>query len=282
MGDNGINVIEQRRNSEIVAIKARRALSVLPATAVGVMLMASAVLAQAPPAWTGAGEHPLAPVLHWAQQGLPAIESLKDYSAELVRRERVRGVLGGYEYMFVKIRHAPFSVYCRFQSPASVKGQEVIYVAGQHQGNMLAHAARMSATLSLHPDGLIAMNNRHYPLTEIGLVNLVRRLVEVGRQDLKYGECEVQYFTRAKVDNRPCTVIQVEHPVERDAFRFHLARIFVDDELKMPIRYESYDWPREPGGQPRLIEEYTYLDLKLNNGFTDEDFSTGNPEYHFR
>jgi hypothetical protein len=136
--------------------------------------------------------------------------------------------------------------------------------------------------LSIHPHGLIATSNRHYPLTEIGLVNLVRRLVEVGRRDVNYGECEVKYFPRAKVDNRPCTVIQVVHPVPRDVFRFHMARIFVDDELKMPTRYESYDWPREVGGQPRLIEEYTYLDLKLNNGFTDEDFSTANPEYHFR
>jgi hypothetical protein len=140
----------------------------------------------------------------------------------------------------------------------------------------------LSATLSLHPDGLIAMNNRHYPLTEIGLVNLVRRLVEVGRHDLSYGECEVKYFAHATVDKRPCTVIQVVHPVPRDIFSFHMARIFVDDELKMPIRYESYDWPREPGGPPRLIEEYTYLNLKLNNGFTDEDFRTSNPDYHFR
>jgi len=97
----------------------------------GTLLMATAVLAQAPPTWNGTGEHPLTPVLRWAQQGLPAIESLKDYSAVLVRRERVRGQLSGYEYMFVKIRHAPFSVYGRFQSPASVKGQEVIYIAAR-------------------------------------------------------------------------------------------------------------------------------------------------------
>ena len=43
-----------------------------------------------------------------------------------------------------------------------------------------------------------------------------------------------------------------------------------------------YDWPREAGGQPELIEEYTYRDLKLNIGLTDEDFSTQNPDYHFR
>ena len=227
-------------------------------------------------------EHPLTPVLRWAKQGLPAIENLKDYSAILAKRERVRGRLGGYEYLFIKVRHSPLSVYVRFQAPTKVKGQEVVYVAGRNQGNLLAHKPHMAVTVSLRPEGMIAMNCRRYPLTEIGLVNLVRRLVEVGEQDVHYGECEVTYFTTVKVNNRPCTVIQVVHPIPRDVFRFHLARVFVDDELKVPIRYESYDWPREPGGSPRLIEEYTYLDLKLNNGFTDEDFSTENPEYQFQ
>lgn len=230
---------------------------------------------------TPSSEHPLAPVLRWAKEGLPAIEALADYSATLVRRERVRGKLSGYEYMAIKIRHHPFSVYACFQSPAAIKGQEVIYIAGQNEGNMWAHKARMAVTMSIHPEGMVAMSGRNYPLTEIGLVNLVRRLVEVGQQDVNYDGCEVKYFTQAKVSQRPCTVIQVMHPTQRDVFRFHLARVFVDDELKVPIRYEAYDWPREPGGEPELLEEYTYLDLKLNNGFTDEDFSTLNPAYHF-
>jgi hypothetical protein len=254
-----------------------------------VALAASIVLAEtpspgpagAPPPKADAKEHPLQPVLRWADAGLPAIEKLKDYSATLVRRERIRGKLSKYEYLFVKIRHQPFSVYVRFLSPASVKGQEAVYVAGQNQGNLWAHAAHTPMKVSLNPQGMIAMAGRHYPLTEIGLVNLVRRLTEVGRQDLRYGECEVKYFTAAKLNKRTCTVIQVVHPTPRDVFRFHLARIFVDDELKMPIRYESYDWPAEPDGEPRLIEEYSYLDLKLNNGFTDIDFSTQNPDYRF-
>jgi len=227
------------------------------------------------------GEHPLLPILRWAQQDLPAIEKLDDYSATLVRRERVRGKIGGYEYLSIKIRHRPFSVYVRSRPPASVKGQEVIYVAGRIRASA-GHKARMPVTVSLNPDGMIAMTGRHYPLTEIGLVNLVRRLVEVGQEDLRYGECEVKYFTGAKINQRPCTVIQVVHPTPRDVFsvssgpRVRRRRV----ENADPVR--SYDWPSEPGGEPQLIEEYTYLDLKLNNGFTDEDFSTENPEYHFR
>ncbi len=201
----------------------------LLATAAGTVGLAiSVALAERPSAPSlepKPNEHPLAPVLRWAQQGLPAIEKLKDYSAVLVRRERIRDRLTGYEYVFIKVRHQPFSVYALFQAPAAVKGQEVIYVAGRNQGDLLAHKARMPVTVSLRPDGLLAMNGRHYPLTEIGLVNLVQRLVEVGKQDLNHGECEVKYFADAKVDQRRCTVIQVVHPVRRDEFRFHLADI---------------------------------------------------------
>lgn len=225
--------------------------------------------------------HPLTPVLRWAKQGLPAIRSLNDYSAILVKRERIQGRLGGFESMSVKIRHRPFSVYVNFLGPANLRGQEVIYNEGQNNGKLQAHKAHLASTVSLDPEGLMAMSGRHYPLTEIGLLNLVRRLIEVGEEDVKRDECEVKYFREAKVNTHRCTVIQVIHPVSRGIFRFHRARIFVDDELQLPIRYEAYDWPRKAGGPPELIEEYTYLDLKLNNGFTDEDFSTQNPTYHF-
>ena len=67
----------------------------------------------------------------------------------------------------------------------------------------------------------------------------------------------------------------------RRNFIFHLARIFIDDELNIPIRYEAYGWPSRTGDLPVLEEEYTYLDVKLNNGFTDDDFDIRNPNYGF-
>ncbi len=35
----------------------------------------------------------------------------------------------------------------------------------------------------------------------------------------------------AKVNGRVCSCVQVVHPVPRRNFRFHLARVFIDDEL---------------------------------------------------
>jgi len=237
----------------------------------------------------GAGqpnEHPLMPALRWAQEGKREIEKLKDYSAVMVKRERIDGKVGNYEYMFVKIRQKPLSVYMTFLDPPAAKGQEVIYIAGQNDGKMWAHPAglrnKIIGTVSLDPTGPIAMKGNLYPITEIGLLNLVTRLLEVGERDSQYGECEVKFLPGAKINGRSCTCIQVMHPVPRRNFLFHLARIFVDDELSVPIRYEAYSWPREPGGDPELLEEYTYLNLKLNNGFTDADFDIRNPSYAFK
>jgi hypothetical protein len=166
-----------------------------------------------------------------------------------------------------------------------VKGQEVIYVDGKNDGNMLAHAGSgvraMMGTVALKPQSMIAMQGNRYAVTEIGVENLARRLVEVAEHDKQFGECEVNFFPNAKVNGRICTCIQVVHPVPRRNFRFHLARVFIDDEYTIPIRYEAYDWPQETGGQPLLMEEYTYMNVKVNNGFTDADFDTKNTAYKF-
>jgi len=86
-----------------------------------------------------ASEHPLMPVLRWAYEGLPTVESLKDYSAIMVKRERVGRTVEGPQYLLLKLGNKPFSVYARFLSPVALKGQEVIYVEGENHGNMLAH-----------------------------------------------------------------------------------------------------------------------------------------------
>ena len=57
--------------------------------------------------------------------------------------------------------------------------------------------------------------------------------------------------------------------------------MFVDEELNIPVRYEAYDWPAQPGDEMQLLEEYSYLDVKLNVGLTDADFDDKNPAYSF-
>jgi hypothetical protein len=229
------------------------------------------------------GEHPLMPALRWARPVLQQIESIDSYSCKLVKRERMGGQMGDYQYLDLKVRHQPFSVYVGFLSPH--KGQESIYVEGRNDGLLWAHPPeaqqRLVGTVSLDPTGPRAMKGNRYPITEVGILNLVRRLIEVGEHDTQYGECEVQQFAGAKVNGRVCSVLQFTHPTRRKEFSYHRARIFIDDQLTVPIRYEAYDWPQTAGGEPVLKEEYTYLDMRLNAGLGDLDFDIKNPSYRF-
>ena len=58
-------------------------------------------------------------------------------------------------------------------------------------------------------------------------------------------------------------------------------RIFLDNETDFPLRYSAYSWPLEKGGPPRLIEEYTFLNFRMNVGLSDIDFDRENPDYDF-
>jgi len=238
--------------------------------------------------------HPLLPVVSYAKQRLRQIDSqVVDYTCTLVKRERIAGQVASPACASVKVRHqqvrdgevvVPFSVYMRFSAPSREKGREAVYVQGQHQDRVIGHNGLRAAnvTLAVPPRSPLAMRGHHYPITEMGLRNMIQRLLEVAQEDLAYDEAEVEYFSGAKLNDRVCTMIQVTHPVPRDHFRYHRARVFIDDELRLPIRYASYDWPKEVGGKPRLIEEYTFLDLKVNVGLTDRDFDYRNPDYMFR
>ena len=125
------------------------------------------------------------------------------------------------------------------------------------------------------------MKGQRYPLTEVGLENLMVQLITRAERDRKRGECKVQFRRNAQVNGRECTVIQVVHPTFRDYFDFHVAQIFVDDQLQVPIRYAAYDWPTAEGERPALIEEYTYLNLKVNVGLSNGDFDVSNKNYNF-
>ncbi len=210
-------------------------------------------------------EHPLLPLVKYASERYRHIdEQVKDYTCTLVKREQVDGQLSDTQFLFLKLRHGresqgkaaiPFSVYLRFLAPAQLQGREVVYVEGRYNGKLIARrgGVRMAyMTFGLDPKGELAMQDNRYPITEIGFKNLMKRLVEVATEDMQHDECDVKYYPGAKINGRTCTMAQVIHPVRRPHFRYHMARIFIDDELQLPIRYASYDWPETPGGQPRM------------------------------
>lgn len=238
--------------------------------------------------------HPLDPALQLAHNTLGFIrDNVHDYTGVLIRRERIDGVLGNHEFMGIKVRNrkmengvirTPFSIYVTFLKPTELKGREVIYVEDQNEGNIVVHEGgfkgKFLPTVELDPNGMLAMRGQRYPITEAGVENLCVKLIEKGERDRQHGECLVDQ-KMAKLGDRSGLLISVVHPVERPHFDFYRAEIFIDDQLRIPIRYAAYVWPKSPGGEGELLEEYTYQNLKVNVGLKDIDFDRSNSKYNF-
>jgi hypothetical protein len=240
-------------------------------------------------------QHPLDPALQMASDSLRHIEAnVVDYTCRIIKQERIRGELQPQEFMDAKIRNrkvqdgkivTPLSCYMKFVAPENVKGREVIWVEGKNNNKLRAHeggaAGRFLPSVWLDPDGTLAMRGQLHPIYDIGIENLVLKLIERGTKERQFPECDVKFIPGAKINGRVCTVLQVFHPVQRPHFEFYKAEIFIDDQLKIPTRYAAYFWPDKPGDPEPVLEAYTYLNVKTNVGLQEADFDPDNPNYNF-
>ena len=239
--------------------------------------------------------HPLVPAMQLAGESYAFLrDQVSDYSCVIVKQERIDGRLKPMEFISAKVRHQKFfngrqaqraSIYLRFLGPEDMADREVLWVEGTNGGKMVVRRGGTRfqyLTLELDPAGDAALQYSRYPTSESGMINMVRKLIDVGTADMQYGECEVEIFEDVKVDNRPCKCVQVVHPRRRSVFLFNIVRIFIDNDVPVPVRYEAYDWPASDSEPPPLIEEYTFRNIRLNVGFSDSEFQRNYSEYKFR
>lgn len=227
-------------------------------------------------------EHPLKPAIRIAQTSLEKLQDVRDYECVMTKRERINNQLTT-QVMFMRFREEPFSIYMKFGEPFA--GREILYVAGRNNGMMLAHEGSgirsLVGTVSLPLDSAEAKAENRHSLTDAGLRNLVRLLIKQWEFESQYGEINVQYYPDARLGEIACQVVEVSHPNPRRQFAYHITRLYVDAQSGLPVRVENYGWPAQPGGQPVLMEEYTYTRLKTNVGLTDQQFSRDCPDYNF-
>jgi hypothetical protein len=225
------------------------------------------------------GEHPLAPSIRVMKEVLANLDqNVHDYSCSFQKQERIDGDLGEAQNITLRVLSQPFSVYMYFNQPYT--GREVLYVDGQRDNELMVLDCgfkRHLGKLTLDPKGTFAMSGQKYPITNVGMRYLTAEYINVATADLQYGESEVKNNPNIPIGGRPTTLIQVTHPVERKNFRAYVSRIFLDNELRVPIHYDAYSWPAKPGDKPPLDESYTYANLKLNTGLTTADFDDKNP-----
>lgn len=244
------------------------------------MLAVAGQVHAGPPA-PPANNHPLTPFLRLAQSSLDAIAAVRDYEALFTKRELVGRTLYTGQ-MQMKLRHQPFSVYLRFIDANN--GREVIFAGPRYQNKLMAHEPPGSiraivGTISLDPMSSQAMAEGRHPITRIGMQKMVEGVIEQWNEEKKYAEIDCQFYPNAKLQGVECQVCEATHPNPRRQFRFYRTRLFIDKQTNFPVRLEQWGFPN--GGEPYLVEEYTYTDIRPNVGMTDSDFDIRNRRYHF-
>lgn len=241
-------------------------------------------LADAEPAAPAARpETPIERAIRTIAESRACYERVDDYVCTFHKRERIAGRLTPQHIMSMKVRTKPNSIYFKFHQP--IQGREAIYIAGKHDSKILAHDVGLNkflaGTLALEPTSSRAMENCRHPITEAGIGPLLDTLAKRWALELDPEETKVAFRDDMLVASRRCTMIESKHPARRPAFLHHMVRVYIDQELNLPIRFEAFDWSKREGLEPELTEEYTYTQLRVNVGLQDIDFDVSNSHYAF-
>lgn len=236
----------------------------------------------------------LAPFLAAAETALKRFDSeIEGYTCLLIKRERIKDALSEHQYLWMKVREprregeqltTPQSVYIRYLKPSHLAGREILYVENERNGKVLARKGGRrlpNLTMPIRPDSTLAMAQSRQPISKAGIRSLLEELVQSMRAELVDSDCVLNEYKSAKMNGRPCRHFEVRQQIRKPGLDYQLARVLLDEELRLPVYFASYAWADQPGDDPVLQEEYMFTRLTLNPKLTDQDFHRDNPEYKF-
>jgi hypothetical protein len=227
------------------------------------------VMAQQPPVTDQAGQ--------LIAEARASFARVRDYMGTLVKQERVGGQLQPEQFITLRVRQQPFSVYLKWLGPKGFDGQEAAYVAGKNNGRMRAKAAGLAGAVgfvSVEPNDPRAMRQSRHAITETGIGHLIETIARGYQVERSLPPNQVQTrFADYAFQQKPCTRMETVHLMNNGQFYCYRCVVYFEKEQKLPVRFEAYDWPAA-GGNPQgeLLECYSYIDLKFNVGLTDAAF----------
>jgi hypothetical protein len=226
-----------------------------------------------PPAPKGA---PLDQPLQWMYEARRFHQSLTDYTCYMVSRERVRGVLKSENVIHFMFRPQPFSVYMKWLSPADLAGQEVAYIHNKNNNKMRVHpkkGGKIVGWMNVDPNDPRVFEHSRHNIYEAGIGNMIEQLIRAFEKERLIGKTQLT-ASEYNYNNKRCYRLEATRSERNKDFYCYRTIVYIDQETKLPIRMENYDYPTAsspPGGD--LMEMFCYIDLRLNTGLKDGHFS---------
>jgi hypothetical protein len=239
----------------------------------------------------------LALQLHIAllEAGKHRLAEYPDYTATFLKQERVDGDdLQELQTIELKMRHKPFSVYMKWLEGGDV-GRQALFVEGQYDDKLQVKLGGKKGTIlpvvKLDPTGSMAMKESRYPVTEMGILQLIELILKYRYRDLALKQgVRWEIVPDQQFLDRPCDCLVIEYASRDIDPVYRRAITYLDKQSFLPICVKNFGWPAEGVDvndakaldEATLIEYYGYTDIQLEHRLSDADFDKANADYKFR
>jgi hypothetical protein len=190
-------------------------------------------------------------------------ENLRDYEGVFSCRQDDEGRPGRLIVCRFKFRSEPFSVLMHWVQGVG-RIDKLLYVQGQNDGKMIVHptglTGRLISSVAVDPHGEQARKGGQRPVTQFGLRNALRRILEAYKEDAKEGSLQASCLGLGELSGERVITLQKTSDGEK---------LIVDLQTRtlLPVRIRQHD------RDGRLVAFYQYSDLRFNAGLTDEEFT---------
>jgi len=202
----------------------------------------------------------------WLADAETVLGRVDNYTALFHKRERIGNELLPDEVVRLLFKR-PFKVRLQWTS-GPLQGRDVIYGDGWNGNRVHVREKGILGILpiNLDPRGSMAMKNNRHSILESGLGQLVERIATNLRRARAAGELTVLDHGTETLYGRRVWLVEGLLPKEvAKGYYCRRAILFVDGELKVPIRVQIHDT------SDLLVEDYGFESLKLEAGLTDKD-----------
>jgi hypothetical protein len=202
---------------------------------------------------------------------------VRGYTMTMQKQERLQGRLQNKEVIEIAFKDQPHSVSLHWLQGAR-KADRVIYVAGENDGQMLAHptgaAGMLVKVVRRKVDSEEARQSARYTLDQFGFKNTLNRAITSMQAAQKKGTLRLEFQGEAKVieaGQRVCYKIKRTYS-EPEADGTQELTLYVDRENYLPIGVVVKGKVEPESGNRELLGEYFFRDVRLNPEFTPNQF----------
>ena len=224
------------------------------------------------------------------QDGMNYLQSIERYQTVFTKQERINGDLTENQIIEMKVQHTPgFSVYMKWKNGDT--GRQVLYNEEYDDGQMVVKLGglkgRLLPAIKLDPRGERAMSEARYPVTEAGMLGMLKQIVYHRNEDLKRGYgVTCRRLPNQDFDGRTCMCFVYEYESAEIHPTYRKSIILIDNRHHVPVMARNYTWAREADGltaeqldELTLIENYSFTSLNFETELLAEDFSRENKRY---